>query len=158
MKFEVDGMDDFIQICVYTDKQLDRTIGRAVYPAAKYLANEVKQAINELDTDDTHSKGMRLGPTTAQKVGLQKSFGIARLRRKHNGYNVKLGFDGYNDVRTGKWADKGQPNAMIARTVNRGTSWMRSQPFMDRTVAREASTVIEILDKQFNEELAKLWK
>ena len=60
MKFEVDGMDDFIQICVYTDKQLDRTIGRAVYPAAKYLANEVKQAINELDTDDTHSKGMRL--------------------------------------------------------------------------------------------------
>lgn len=158
MKFEVDGMDDFIQLCVYTDKQLDRTVGRAVYPAAKYLANAVKQAINELDTDDTHGNGMKLGPTTEQKIGLQKSFGIAKLRRVHHGVNVKLGFDGYNDVHRGKWANTGQPNAMIARTVNRGTSFMRAQPFMDRTVAREAQATIDILDKQFNEEIAKLWK
>ena len=48
MKFEVDGMEDFIQLCVYTDKQLDKTIGRAVYPAAQYLANQVKSAINDL--------------------------------------------------------------------------------------------------------------
>ena len=158
MKFEVDGMEDFIQLCVYTDKQLDKTIGRAVYPAAQYLANQVKSAINDLQTDDSHGDAMKLGPTTRQKEGLQKSFGIARLRRKGNGFNVKLGFDGYNDIMQGKWARTGQPNAMIARSVNKGTSFMRPQPFMDRTVAREAQATIDILDKQFNEEIAKLWK
>lgn len=79
--------------------------------------------------------------------------GLAPLKKKQDGWDVKLGFDGYNDIKSSKWK-KGQPNAMVARAVNKGTSYMVAQPYMDRTIVATEYKA----DKAIEEEFIKLFK
>ena len=157
--FESQGLDDFINLAIFTDRQINSVIGRSIHPGARLMANAVKKAIKNIPVDDRKSHkhgGIRTGITSKQKKGLQDSFGIAKIRKTRHGWDVKLGFDGYNEIVTKKYP-KGQPNAMIARSINSGTSFMRSYPFMDMTVeANEEATVQKISD-QFDKELDKIW-
>lgn len=156
--FKVDGMEDFINLCLKTDRTLDRVIGKSIYPGGKHMANAIKLSINSIKTNtEVDHKRKKTGPTEAQKEGLIESFGIAKMHAGSNGFNVKLGFDGYNSVITKKYP-KGQPNAMIARSINIGTSFMRPQPFMDITVARESEETVRIIGEQFEKEMLKIWK
>ena len=155
--FESQGLDDFINLAIFTDRQINSVIGRSIHPGARLMANAVKKAMKDIPVDDgSHHHGKRRGISTIQKEDLDKSFGIAKIRKTRHGWDVKLGFDGYNRIVTKKYP-KGQPNAMIARSINSGTSFMRSYPFMDMTVeANEEATVQKISD-QFDKELDKIW-
>lgn len=156
--FKVEGMEDFVNLCIKTDRTLTRVIGKSIYPAGKHMGNAIKKSILDLEVDDSpHHHGLRRGPSSRQYRGLIESFGIAKMHAGNNGYNVKCGFDGYNDIITKKYP-KGQPNVMIARSVNKGTSFMVAQPFMDTTVSRETAKTIEIIRENFENQMEKLWK
>lgn len=156
--FKVDGMDEFVNLCLKTDRTLTRVIGKSIYPAGKHMGNAIKKSLKNIKEDSgSHRHGLRKGPTSAQKKALIESYGIAKMHAGSNGYNVKIGFDGYNGIVTKKYP-KGQPNAMIARSVNSGTSFMEAQPFMDATVAKETDATVEIIKDRFENEMQKLWK
>lgn len=102
----------------------------AIYPAAGIVAEEVKKNIENLPIC---KPGGEHGVTKKQKKGLLEGFGIAPFR-KENGYvHVKLGFDGYNDQYS-DYYPSGQPNALIARSIEGGTSWSDPIPFIDPAV------------------------
>lgn len=67
--------------------------------------------------------------------------------------NVKIGFDGYNRTKTEKYP-KGQPNQLVARGVESGTSWKQKKPFIrpavNRTKKKAEQMMAEILDKEIN--------
>jgi hypothetical protein len=52
------------------------------------------------------------------------------MQQDNGGYwNVKVGFDGYNEHRTEKYPN-GHPNSMIARSIEGGTSFLKPMPFV----------------------------
>lgn len=109
--------------------------GAAIYEGAKIIADEVKanlsslHAVSDVDAIMAAKKEEATYLTIRAKIGLMKSFGVTPMQRDRDGiYNVKLGFDGYNDVKTKKWP-KGQPNQLIARACESGSSAMIKQPF-----------------------------
>ena len=71
--------------------------------------------------------------------------------------NVKIGFDGYNYVKTKTWP-KGQPNAMVARSIESGTSWMSKQPFMRKAESSSKSRCEQAMADTINKELTKIVK
>ena len=165
-EFTNEGMQEFIDLCIFTDRQLERVIGRSIYPGGKLVANAVKKAIEGIHTDDhlfkfaaEHDR-MRAGPTKREKAWIAKSFGIAEIRRNVSGWNVKLGFDGYSDIPTTNPKIKMGvlPNALIARSVNSGTSFMAAQPFMDITVRQNTKACEKAIEEQFDKEIAKIWE
>ena len=114
----------------------------------------------------------RKGITGGWKKALQESMGIASMRKDRDGYNVKLGFDGYSDIRENRGYVDGKaitvynsnknpehrvPNAVIARTTNKGSSNLPAQPFMDRTIEVSRDKVEQAIMEQFSKELEKLW-
>ena len=170
----VDGLAEYIELLMMTEKQTDRICGRSLYPGAKIIANECKKQINALVVDNTlfawnpHRRGI----TGGWKKALQESMGIASMRRDRDGYNVKLGFDGYSDIRENRGYVDGKaitvynsnknpehrvPNAVIARTTNKGSSNLPAQPFMDRTIEVSRDKVEQAIMEQFSKELEKLW-
>ena len=56
-------------------------------------------------------------------------FGVSPLQDDSGYRNVKLGFDGYNSVKTKKYP-QGQPNALIARVTESGSSYREKTPFI----------------------------
>ena len=132
--------------------------GAAIYEGAKIIADEVKNNLNALNvtTDELAmlkaKKGEPTYITQRAKEGLIKSFGVTPMSQDDDGiYNVKLGFDGYNDVKTKKWP-KGQPNQLIARACESGSSAMIKQPFfreaVQKTKKKAESRMAEVLDEK----------
>lgn len=110
----------------------DKALGKAVYAGADVVADKVKENLKSLPTSDVYSERVT-APKTIQKKGLIDSFGIASMRNDNGYYNVKLGFDGYNGLKT-KQYPSGQPNAMIARTFESGNSFTKKIPFVSPAV------------------------
>lgn len=159
-KIEVTGMEEYLSLLDLTDRKLARTCGRSIYVGARIAAQECKHRLENLVTDDryfTRFTERRNGPTKRQKEALIESMGIASMRHRGGVFDVKLGFDGYNDVKSTVSKKGFQPNALIARSVNKGTSFMKPQPFMDQTIAVKKSEIEKAIAEQFFKELEKLW-
>lgn len=135
--------------------------GVTIYTGAEIIADAIKSGIESLPIVDHRklgSEGDKLrGITSLQKKGLIESFGISPMAHKDGYYNVKLGFDGYNDVKTNDFPG-GQPNSMIARSVNSGTSFREKIPFVDRAVKGSKKKAEEAMVKKAESEFKKLTK
>ena len=155
--------DEYIEKLEQLSRELKReVIGEAVYEGASIVADAVKAGISSIPTESpgawgTPEKPLR-GLNAKQKAGLHNSFGIAPLKDDGDGFlHVKLGFDGYNDIKTKRWP-KGQPNAMIARSVERGTSIMKETPFMKKAVAKARNRAREAMKRKVDENIEKIMK
>ena len=129
--FKFEGVDQLVQQYEKLENETTNIIGKAIYNGAGVVMDSVKQAVDGIQTDDHYGtpEHRTTGPSSIQKAGLQHALGIAKMRNDAGFYNVKIGFDGYNRVKTKTWP-QGQPNMMVARAVESGTSWMMKQPFM----------------------------
>lgn len=134
--------------------------GRAVYEGAKIVADAVKQEIEALPVERSRKYSgddKAHGVTQSQKDGLRSGFGIAKMRADGSFYHVKLGFHGYNGTVTEKYPG-GQPNAMIARSVESGTSFRTKNPFISRAVRRTKAAAEKKMAQVVDEEVKKIMK
>lgn len=136
--------------------------GKAIYKAAEIVADQIKANIKALPAvpDVENIKAYRSGEKSQlsyrQKEGLVESFGITKMELDDTGYyNVKLGFDGYNGVKTKKYP-KGQPNQLIARVVESGSPYMDKLPFVRTAVNATKKPAVEIMQEIIDEESKKI--
>lgn len=151
---KTEGLDEYIKALNDISAKTEEFCGKAIYHGADVLADSVKSAITSLPTDNRPyvKDGRKRGPSDRQKAGLIDGFGIAKMQTDGESYNVKLGFDGYNDVVTKRWP-KGQPNVIVARAVESGNSFMQPLKFMARAVNGSKSAAIEEMRKQVEQYL-----
>lgn len=104
---------------------------KAVKKGADPMADAVRANLNGIPTDDGYKKPgeIRNGLRSIQLAGLQHSLGIAPIRNDRGFINVKIGFDGYNRLQSERWPS-GQPNTLVARSIEGGTSYMAAHPFV----------------------------
>lgn len=156
-KLKFSGLDEYVSQLKTLVTVSEVCIGRAVHDGAGVVADAMKAAIESLPIDERYVRpGNTLnGISSLQKKGLIEGFGIATLRNDNGYLNVKLGFDGYNGVKT-KQFPSGQPNAMIARSINAGTSFRQRVPFIDNTVRQQKDACEKKMKETFDKELKKV--
>lgn len=155
--FQFGGINTYI-------KQLDKLyavtkdaiIGKTVYAGAAVVANRLRAATEALP-EGRENEAIFGTVTPAQKRGLLEGFGISRMRDDDGFVNVKLGFDGYNSVKTKKYPN-GQPNALIARAVNSGTTFRKKTRFVDKAVNSAKKAAEAAMDAACNREIEKIMK
>ena len=128
------GLDSYIAYLQSINAVTDEMIGEAVYDMAKVVADKVRANIQALPAVQnaaniaTYRRGYsRL--SEPEKQGLLDGFGVSPIQNDDGYVNVKLGFDGYNSVKTKKYP-QGQPNALIARVTESGSSYREKTPFI----------------------------
>ena len=134
-------------------------IGPAVYSGADIVIEEVRKQLQAVPTDEKWgTQGSPAnGPKKIQKKGLYDSLGIAPMRDDQGFMNVKIGFDGYNSVKTKRWPN-GQPNQMVARSVEAGTSYMQKHPFVKKAVAKVRNEALDAMKETADAEIEKIMK
>lgn len=138
-------------------------IKAAVYEGAKVVADSVKGNLAALDTiRDFHGiqKFRKNEPgelTESQKEGLLASFGLAGMENDGGFINTKLGFDGYNEMFTNQYPF-GQPNAMIARACESGSSAMNAQPFVRPGIEAAKAAAGKAMEKKLDEKIDEIMK
>ena len=146
--YQWQGLEEYAQRLSRAMNNTESVCREAVYEMAKAVADQVKENLRALPSvpDAENIKAWKNGEKSRlsrkQKKGLIESFGISSMKNDGGYINVKLGFDGYNDVKTQKYPN-GQPNAMIARVCESGSSHMDKTPFMRRAVNQAKGEAIQ---------------
>ena len=158
-KITFTGMEAYIARLEELEQKSEDISKLALYEGAKIAADEMRKSIDsipvqeEWGTKSDPAKGVK----SEQKKGLQDGFGISAMRNDGGYVNVHIGFHGYNSVKT-KAYPKGQPNAMIARSVESGTSFLRKTPFVSRAVSKTKKLAEAKIKEVFESEIEKIMK
>ena len=128
------GLDNYIAYLQSINAVTDEMIGEAVYDMAKVVADKVRANIEALPavSNEANIATYREGYSRLsepEKQGLLDGFGVSPLQDDSGYRNVKMGFDGYNSVKTKKYP-QGHPNALIARVTESGSSYREKTPFI----------------------------
>jgi len=172
------GLDDFIQALDSLQEHTNEMVEEAIKPGAGCVADEVRSAIRSLPrlereprnfkgTKDTgkpkakHKPSGRLpaGITDVEREGLlnaakKQGMGLAPIRNDDGFINTKLGFDGYNRHVTPSYP-KGHPNVMVARSLEKGTSYRAPTPFIKPAANRTKAKAEKLMVEKFQTELKK---
>lgn len=160
-KYQFKGLDEYAAYLQRIGANTQEICGKAVYSMADIVADKVRSNIEALPTVTEAEalaayKGKRkAGLTSAQKKGLEEGFGISPMENDKGYWNVKLGFDGYNKVKT-KTYPNGQPNAMIARSTESGSSVREKTPFIRTAVSATQKQAVEIAKQVVDKEISKI--
>ena len=155
------GIDNYIDKLDELVLLSDEMIGRAIFEGAKIVTDKVNANINALPVDNRSYKRYQesgtasAGITSAQKAGLKNGLGIARKRDDGGFINVKVGMDGYNSTKSTRWPN-GQPNAMIARSIESGTSFRTKTPFISTAVNATRGAAEAAMAKEYDNQVRKV--
>lgn len=147
-KFQFKGLETYAEYLQRIGANSKEICGAGVYAMAEVVADKIRAnldalpTINEAEAVNTFRKKQKASLTSAQKKGLQASLGISKIENDNGYWNVKIGFDGYNKVKTQKYPN-GQPNAMIARATESGSSVREKMPFVRPAVNATQKMAIE---------------
>ena len=158
-KITFSGLDTYMEQLERLGQNSETAAKVALYEGAKIAADEMRESIRALPTQEewgTKSDPAR-GIKKKQKQGLLDGFGISPMQNENGSINVKIGFHGYNAFKTKQYPN-GQPNAMIARAVESGTSFLRKTPFVARAVRKTKQRAEERMKEVFEDEIEKIMK
>lgn len=178
-KISAKGAEKYLTKLELLGKNTDAICKQAVYQGAKVAADAIDAAIDDITvhslpkgqtyfylSEEDLANGVLLdGITEAQAKGLHDGLGIAVMENKNFAWNTKIGFDGYNEVRT-KTYPKGEPNALIARSVEKGaklarevesgTSLRKKTPFIAPAVKKIRKKAEHAMEVTIDEKIAAL--
>ena len=153
-KITFPGLNDYELMISRLTKNVDSVAGKAIYAGAGIVADAIKENIKDLPIVrgyGTKENPLPGGVTAPQKAGLIDGLGIYPMQNEGGYLNVKIGFDDYNATKTDKYP-QGQPNQLVARGVESGTSWKQKKPFIRPAInaskSRAEAAMARILDPE----------
>lgn len=152
--------DDYIARINRLSREFRESVaGPAIYKAAGMVADAIDARLAGIPTDESWGSATSptSGPREAQLRGVYQSLGIAKLQDSDGFINVKIGFDGYNALKSLRWPN-GQPNQMVARSIERGTYFMAANPFVKPAVSSTRGSALNTMKNIIDSEIAKIMK
>ena len=147
------GIDEYLTQLGNLEYQADGMAGQAIFEGAKIVADKIHANIASLPVQNGPVKnGVRRDPTQVEIDGMLAGLGIAKKQVDGGFINVKIGMDGYNAHVTDKYP-KGHANAMVARTINAGSTWMNRHPFIDDAVRATKKQAEETMKEKIEESI-----
>lgn len=139
------GIYDLVKELERYTQNTDGHMKMVVYKGMEVVADKMRAETESLKTSKQYkTKGKRYC-TENEKKGLIESFGVTPIGARNYIYDAKAGFDGHNEH------IKSEPaNPMIANFVNRGTSYMRAQPFINRTKRAAETQAYQAMQDELN--------
>lgn len=158
-KIDFKGIDDYAKALGILWKDSENIVKKAVYEGADVVANEIKQGLRSIPVDER--VGTKENPVEGvgrrQKADLIDGFGLSPMENKGGYINTKAGFDGYGSIKTKKYP-KGQPLAMLMRSVESGTSFRKKTPVIRKAVTRARKAAEAKMAETVEEEIKKIMK
>ena len=159
-RMTIKGTDELSAMLESVTAHSQEIAGRVLYEGAAVVYDQMSAAVSSLEV---HRRGTYKDPgeyggiLPEWKTGLQESLGIAPHRHSGGTTDTSVGFDGYNGVPTQRYPS-GMPNAMVARMVERGTSWFPAQPFIKKVKQASKAPAQAAMEKTAKQEISKYTK
>lgn len=152
-KIQINGIEELGVVMSRMAEDVEKALKAGIYDGAHEVFKEVEKQIRALPESD--KKSMHRDITAEQKQGLLDGLYGSKMQVKDGSVHVYISFDGYNNVKTDKYPH-GQPNIMIARSIESGGSYMNKRIFMTKAAMASRQKAVDALQRTFNKEISKL--
>lgn len=160
-KLELKGMADYLRELQAVSNATSGVCKAVVYAGADVVADAIRAETEALSTvSDVEAlaaarKGTPTKISESQKAALLESLGTTPITKGRTGRTqTSVGFGGYNNIKTKRWPN-GQPNNLIARSCNKGSSAMLRQPFVDRALKKCTSQAVSAMQDEMEKQIEK---
>lgn len=126
---------------------------KAINKGADVVANKTREELQNLKTDDRRFvEGKRDSIRTVQKNALLRGFGISPIQYKDrkNSLDRKTGVDRATNK-------LGEPNVVIARRLENGTSYMNKNPVFTKASRKARNQCLQAMEHSLNQSINDLW-
>lgn len=153
-KITLKGLDEFVGKLDSYSKKATEAATAAVYDGAAIVADEIRKSIEDLPVQGgfVPPGTKRTGLQPEAKQGLLDSLGISPMQKKGGAVDVRVGFDGYNKIKT-KQFPKGLPNQMIAREAESGNSFTPAFHFVRKAINRSRKKAVAAMQEAFTKKI-----
>lgn len=154
MRFKTKGFDRLIKQLGELSNPIEvvNVVNKALEKGADVVADATRTELMNLKVDNRRRvEGQRDSITQLQKNALLRGFGISEIQKKKNNSNIKTGVN--RDVNA-----LNQPNVVIARRLENGTSYMPKNPVFSRASKKARSQCLNAMADSVNESINKLWQ
>lgn len=164
-RLQVKGLDEYVKAIDHLYDDAEVIMKRSIYPAAGFVVDNMKKAINEIPTEES-PRGLPpygsmekpiKGLSRKQKADLFNGLGISKFQTANGYLHVKAGFDGYGSVKT-KSYPKGLPNILLARAVTTGSYFREKNTSIRRAVTKSKKEAAEIMNDEMNKYIRRRMK
>lgn len=158
-KIQFKGIDEFVDDLEKVKNSSRTLCKRACYDGAAVVIEEIKAAIDTIPTQKKNpGKGQALVSAFPDEVeDLKKHIGIARMRDDNGKIQTKIGFFGYNRMKSKKYPS-GHPNTLIARAINSGSSVRVKYPFISKAMKNAKKRAESAMQNRFTEDINEIMK
>lgn len=135
----------------------------ALFDGARIAADALHAAVDglarvpDVEAINAARRGEPSILSVSQKNGLRDGLGVSPHKLRGKIWSVKIGFDGYNGVVTRRWPN-GQPNRMVAASVEHGSSAMLEQPFIRPSFERSRREILSAMVQRTTEKIDEFLK
>lgn len=158
-RMNVTGLEEFSSR-IYALKEGGVSLMKAaIYDGAGVMVEAVKEEIMKLPEESGYMKDgqRRTVIKKSEKQALIDHIGIAKIDNIGGKVSTAIGFDGYSDLITNEHPN-GVPVALIARSIESGSSVRQKRPFM-RTAGKAAKErVQQAMIEAANQKIQELTK
>lgn len=126
----------------------------ALYEGSGHMADQLRHSIERLETDER--KHVTNHVLDYEKDALQKGLTIEKFTKDsaRGVIQTAITFHGYTDHKTSTYPT-GVPTILLARSINKGTSFRRANRFFPNTVNRARKETEDLMLKKAEEEIRK---
>ena len=154
---KAEGLNEISSMLEDMGKEAHNAAAAGLYEGAGYMADALSKAVETIKTEKyRHAEnGQMRMPSPEEKRILQNAAkGIAKFKGSGAELDTSVGFSksGYAML-----MGKRKPVAMIASSINSGTSFMKKQPFIRKTVSREGKKAVKVIEKAISDRIMDIW-
>ena len=154
---EMTGLDEYMAKLRTLGEDGKKVCRASVFEGGNVLANAIRAKIESMSTIEPTDAVIAWkqerpigGITEKQKEGLLDGLYLRKMGEDNGFIYTQIGFSGYNDVKTAKYPS-GQPNALIARSIESGSSARPKKPFVRPTANSVKSEATAAMESKFYE-------
>ena len=132
MTIKTDGLDHLAKMLAELGNKAQQAARAGLYDGAGIVADALNRGISSIQTETFQyaQPGQTRLPSPQEKAALERKVGIAKFRNMGDEVDTLIGISydsGYTQI-----SGKPKSVAVIARSINSGTSFMKKQPVFRR--------------------------
>ena len=151
---KVEGMDEITAMLKKAEDGAQGIAARALYVGAGIVADEISKGARGVNTSRfRYANGWQRDPSPEEKAAVVSAgVGISKFTKTGNEVDTSVGYSqsGYAEIN-----GKRKAVAVIANSINSGTSFMKKQPFFRKAATRAAPKAVKAMTEKINSVLAE---
>ena len=154
---KVEGMEEISEMLTRLEEDGPKAAAAGLYDGAGIMAKTIESGIDGIKTAPFRYTKFGTGPPSPEEVGaIRGAIGIAKFDKNGSEVQTSVGFGnaGYADV-----AGRQKAIALVANSINSGTSFMQKQPFIRKSTTKGAklaeAAIIKAIEQRLDEKNLK---